>query len=154
MRKIPKIIPPRSRVRLLRTDNRTPEWKRDIGRQFRVGYYSRKDGLDCIWLVNEDGEYEQTTDRKFLLKYFEIEYLSQEKNLFGRGGPRLRAIRVRSSLERLNRKSSIEAYAVSKEAEAAVRTIRKEMKENGKGREPCLYCSKVKLKTNSRKSRT
>jgi HEAT repeats len=283
MRKIPKIIPPRSRVRLLRTDNRTPEWKRDIGRRFRVGYYSRKDGLDCIWLVNEDGEYEQTTDRKFLLKYFEIEYLSQEKNLFGRGRPRWRAMRVRSSLERLNSRSSIEAYegakdilqkgdpvmlpsviktllqgervlnraaaayalsltrgktqiralertvanrreharvrgqaaeslahnhqpeshrvvrenlndpskevrfwcayslaqmadeealdplkrlaesdhrvvhgfwAVSKEAKAAVRTIRKEMKENGKRREPCLYCSKAKLKTNSRKSRT
>jgi|SRR5260370_1920889 len=70
MRKIPKIIPPRSRVRLTRADDRTPNWKKDIGRHFRVGYYSPKDGLDCIWLVNEEGEYEQTTDRKFLLKYF------------------------------------------------------------------------------------
>ena len=27
-----------------------------IGRRFRIGYYSRQDGLDCIWLVNEKGE--------------------------------------------------------------------------------------------------
>ena len=58
---IPKIIPPRSRVRLLRADPRTATWKKTIGRQFRIGYYSRKDGLDCIWLVNENGAYEQTT---------------------------------------------------------------------------------------------
>lgn len=44
-----------------------------------MGYYNPKDGLDCIWLVNEDGEYEQTADRKFLLKYFDIERLSREK---------------------------------------------------------------------------
>src|SRR4029077_6880782 len=69
MRRIPKIIPPLSRVRLVRTDKRTPTWRKDVGRQFRVGYYSRKDELDCIWLVNENGKYEQTTDRDFLVKY-------------------------------------------------------------------------------------
>jgi hypothetical protein len=58
---------------LIRADDQTPSWKEDIGRQFRVGYYSPNDGLDCIWLVNENGEYEQTTDRKFLLKYFDVE---------------------------------------------------------------------------------
>ena len=80
---IPKVIPPRSRVRLARADRRTPCWKNDIGRRFRIGYYSRKDGLDCIWLVNEGGKYEQATDREFLLKYFEIERLSNEKSLYG-----------------------------------------------------------------------
>ena len=35
------------------------------------------DGLGRIWLVNENGKYEQTTDRDFLLKYFEIERLSR-----------------------------------------------------------------------------
>jgi hypothetical protein len=65
---LPRVIPPRSQVRLIRSDRHTPSWRKDIGRQFRVGYYSRKDGLDCIWLVNESGKYEQTTDRGFLLK--------------------------------------------------------------------------------------
>lgn len=84
-RTLPKVIPPRSQVRLIRADRHTPSWREDIGRQFRVGYYSRKDGLDCIWLVNESGKYEQTTDREFLLKYFRIERLSNEKNLYGAG---------------------------------------------------------------------
>jgi hypothetical protein len=115
VRKIPKIIPPRSRVRLIRADDQPPSWKKEIGRQFRVGYYSPKDGLDCIWLVNEGGEYEQTTDRKFLLKYFEIEHLSDERSLFGRGRRRLPRIRVPNCLERLNGRSSIDAYEGAKE---------------------------------------
>lgn len=81
--RIPKVIPPRSRVRLVRADRTTPTWKDEIGRRFRVGYYSRQDGLDCIWLVNENGEYEQTTDRDYLLRFFEIEQLTNEKDYFG-----------------------------------------------------------------------
>jgi len=114
MHRIPKVIPPRSRVRLLRADDQTPSWKKDIGRQFRVGYYSRKDGLDCIWLVNEEGEYEQTTNLKFLLKYFDVEHWSREKSFFGRGRRPLRRIRVPDSLERLNGRSSVEAYEGAK----------------------------------------
>jgi hypothetical protein len=115
IKKIPKIIPPRSRVRLIKAARQTPSWKKAIGRQFRVGYYSRKDGLDCIWLVNENGAYEQTTDRAFLLKYFDVEHLSQEKNFYGRGKRRLRKIRIPTPLERLNGRSSIEAYEGAKE---------------------------------------
>ena len=115
MRRIPRIIPPRSRVRLVRGDDRTPNWKKDIGRQFRVGYYSRKDGLDCIWLVNEEGKYEQTTDRKFLLKYFDVEHWSEEKNFYGRGKRRLQRIRIPDPLQRLNGRSSVEAYEGAKE---------------------------------------
>lgn len=89
MRSIPKVIPPRSRVRLVKAYRHTPTWRKDVGRRFRVGYYSRKDGLNCIWLVNENGEYEQTTDREDLLKYFEIERLSDEKNFYGAGKRRL-----------------------------------------------------------------
>jgi hypothetical protein len=83
MKRIPRIIPPRSRVRLVRADRTTREWQREIGRQFRVGYYSRQDGLDCIWLVNEKGEYEQTTDRDGLLRYFAIEKLTDERDYYG-----------------------------------------------------------------------
>jgi hypothetical protein len=115
MRSIPKVIPPRSRVRLIRGDAQTPSWKKDIGREFRVGYYSPKDGLDCIWLVNEEGEYEQTTNREFLLKYFDVEHWSREKNFFGRGRRRLRRIRTSSPLERLNGRSSLEAYEGAKQ---------------------------------------
>ena len=86
---LPKVIPPRSRVRLIRADKHTPLWRKDVGRQFRVGYYSRKDGLDCIWLVNESGKYEQTTDRDSLLKYFRIARLSNETNFYGTGKRRL-----------------------------------------------------------------
>lgn len=115
MNSIPKIIPPLSRVRLARFDNNTPSWRKDVGRQFRVGYYSRKDGLECVWLVDENGEYEQTTDRAHLLKYFDVERLSQENNFYGRGKRRLGKIRLRTALERLNGKTSIDAYEAAKE---------------------------------------
>jgi HEAT repeats len=115
MKSLPKVIPPRSRVRLVRSDKRTPTWRKDVGREFRVGYYSRQDGLDCIWLVNEDGKYEQTTDREFLLKYFEVERLSEERNFYGRGKRRLGKIRVRTPLERLNGSTSTEVYEAAKE---------------------------------------
>jgi hypothetical protein len=82
---VPKVIPPRSRLRLVKADRHTPLWRKDGGRRLRVGYYSRKDGLDCIWLVHEDGEYEQTVDRNSLLEYFEVERLSHERNFFGVG---------------------------------------------------------------------
>jgi len=71
--------------------------------------------LDCIWLVNENGAYEQTTDRAFLVKYFDVEHLSQEKSFYGRGKRRLRKIRIPTPLERLNGWSSIEAYEGAKE---------------------------------------
>jgi hypothetical protein len=50
-----------------------------------------------------------------LLKYFDIEYLSEERSLFGRGRRRLRRIRVPSPLERLSGRSSVEAYEGAKE---------------------------------------
>lgn len=102
-------------MRLIRADDQAPAWKKQVGRQFRVGYYSPKEGLDCIWLVNEYGEYAQTTYRKFLLKYFDIEHLSQERSFFGRGRRRLRRICVPSPLERLGGRSSVEAHEGAKE---------------------------------------
>ena len=58
MKSLPKVIPPRSRVRLVRFDKRTPAWRKDVGREFRVGYYSRKDGLHLAgqrrWQVRAD----------------------------------------------------------------------------------------------------
>jgi hypothetical protein len=115
MRNVPKRIPPRSRVRLVRADRRTPTWQKDVGRQFRVGYYSRKAGLNCIWLVNENGEYEQTVDRDFLLKYFVLEYLSDEKDYYGQRKRQLGKICARSPMMRLKGTSSLDAYEAAKE---------------------------------------
>src|SRR6266849_7716144 len=57
-------VPPRSIVRAKTSPSRS--WRKNVGRRFRIGYYSRMDGLDCIWLVNEEGKYEQTIDHDFL----------------------------------------------------------------------------------------
>jgi len=72
-----KVIPPRSVVRL------TADWGNKKGRVFRIGYYSRQDGLNCVWLVNNSGEYEQTTDQNSIDKDFEVLKLSTETDLFG-----------------------------------------------------------------------
>ena len=89
----PDIIPPRSVVRLKRSDGSTPAWSHEVGRRFRIGYYRPSDGLGCIWLVNHAGEYEQSTDRKTLLKFFEIEKVSSESDYFGAPRKALGAVR-------------------------------------------------------------
>ena len=80
---MPKVIPPWSTFRLVRSDRKTSGWKKDVGRVFRIGYYGGQDGLEVIWLVNEKGEYEQTTDRNFLVEYFEPMEISDERDFWG-----------------------------------------------------------------------
>jgi hypothetical protein len=81
-------------VLLLSADpKRTPDWGNDLRRFFRIGYYSRQDGLDCIWLVNGRGEYEQTTDRATLLRHFLILRLSSERDVYGDARPPLPALK-------------------------------------------------------------
>ena|SRR5256885_10411593 len=89
----PRPIPPLSVVRLAHSDRSTPRWRKQKGRIFRVGYYSRADGLDCVWLVNDDGEYEQTTDHDFLYRYFDIIQFADHKNWYGRRKPKIPSIR-------------------------------------------------------------
>jgi hypothetical protein len=88
--KVPEVIPPGSTVRLVCYDDFTSDWKQDLGRTFRIGYYRKTDGLETIWLVNDDGEYEQTVDRDTLLKYFDLLSISRENDPFGRGRSPLR----------------------------------------------------------------
>ena len=83
----PTPIPPCTVLRFKGSPSQ--KWKGNIGKRFRVGYYSWMDGLDCIWLVNGDGEYQETIDHEFLHKYFEIELLSKERSLYGKNRPRL-----------------------------------------------------------------
>lgn len=95
---IPKVVPPRTVVILTSVDAKsTPDWNEDRGRIFRVGYYNRSDGLECIWLVNDKGEYEQTTDRAALLKHFVILKLSNESDLHGDHCPPLKARRTKAA---------------------------------------------------------
>jgi hypothetical protein len=59
------------------------------GQSFRAGYYSWRDGLDCIWLVNDAGKYLQTIDRDFLQKHFEVESKCKERSVYGRNRAQL-----------------------------------------------------------------
>jgi len=72
-----EVIPPRSVVKLL------APWGDDQGRVFRVGYYGRRDGLDCVRLVNESGKYEQTTDQESIAKDFQVLMRTEETDLYG-----------------------------------------------------------------------
>ena len=90
--KSPKsIIPPRSTIRLKR---RETDWDSDlqIGDIFRVGYYSRQDGPNCVWLVNAAGEYFHTWDQASLLDTFEVVTLSDETDIHGVNRPLLEPI--------------------------------------------------------------
>ena len=85
-------MPPGSIIRVRKLPSKA--WKGKIGRQFRVGYYSRLDGLDCIWLVDEKGNYEQTIDHGFSRKFFVVEFRSRERSLFGGNRKPLGPIRL------------------------------------------------------------
>jgi hypothetical protein len=55
--------------------------------------YSRLDGLDCIWLVNDKGEYEQTTEHDYLYRFFDVIQFADHENWYGRRRPRIPAVR-------------------------------------------------------------
>jgi hypothetical protein len=77
---IPSIIPPLSVVKVVSTD---PDWKEMVGQVFRIGYYRKQDGLDCVWLVDDTGDYGQTADQEMIRNHFEVLVLSEEADLFG-----------------------------------------------------------------------
>jgi hypothetical protein len=83
-------IPSCSIVRI--RESRSKFAKEDVGRRFRVDYYSWLDGLDCIWLVDEQGKYERTVNHDFLNKNFEIQFVSPERSLYGKNRPQFGSI--------------------------------------------------------------
>ena len=90
--KTPKsIIPPGSVVRLIRVDE---GWGSNltVGDEFRIGYYSRQDGPNCVWLVDRNAKYCQTWDQESLLDYFEIIGMSSETDIYGLQRPVLKAL--------------------------------------------------------------
>ena len=80
MRILPGIIPPLSVVKII-SDH--PDWSDQKGLIFRIGYYRKNDGLDCVWLVDDAGDYGQTADQEDIRKHFTILELSEEADLFG-----------------------------------------------------------------------
>ncbi len=86
-----KSIPPRSVVALKRLWPHARKRGHEVGQKRRIGYYSRKDGLDCVWLVDDEGDYGWTTDHKWLYEHFEILKLSDETDFFGVHRRRLKA---------------------------------------------------------------
>jgi len=62
------------------------------GQRIRIGYYSKQDGLDCVWLVYPNGEYGETTDHADIYRYFVIEQVSDESDFYGMGKPQLGAL--------------------------------------------------------------
>jgi hypothetical protein len=97
-----KPIPPKSVVRLIASPSDSPYWKNKLGAIYRVGYYSRRDGLDCIWLVNESGEYQESVDHDYLSKYFDVIQASEEQNLYGANRPPIGPV-VAASMRRRRR---------------------------------------------------
>jgi hypothetical protein len=81
------IIPPLSVVKIIKVTRRQPGWKDRMGKVYRVGYYSKQDGLDCVWLVDDDGKYRETVDQEMIGTHFEILKLSDETDLFGNERP-------------------------------------------------------------------
>jgi hypothetical protein len=88
--RFPSPVPPCSVVRV-KNAPKNP-WRAEVGRRFRVGYYSQQDGLDCILLVNDQGKYEQSLDHETLARFFDIETVSQERSRYGRNRPQFSPI--------------------------------------------------------------
>jgi hypothetical protein len=84
---IPKnIIPPRSVIRLIQP---LPDSEIDmkVGDEFRIGYYSRQDGPNVVWLVRPSGEYFCTWDQASLFETFELISSSRETEIYGANRP-------------------------------------------------------------------
>jgi hypothetical protein len=85
------VIPPNTVVKLKKLE---PDWEPGLklGDTFRIGYYSKHDGTDCVWLVNAAGAYEQTWDQTSLEDYFDIVNISYETDIYGENRPKLEPI--------------------------------------------------------------
>ena len=60
-----------------------------MGMVLRVGYYSRQDGTNVIWLVYPDGRYNETPDHRFLNRHFNVVVPSPETDVFGMDRPKI-----------------------------------------------------------------
>ena len=77
------IIPPLSLFQVARVTANEPDWQGYEGRIFRIGYYRKNDGLDCVWLVDDQGNYGEAVDQEMIRTHFKVLLLSDETDLFG-----------------------------------------------------------------------
>jgi len=82
MKKIKEVIPPRSIVELIKVGEPPHLWKKDLGTKYEIGYYSKNDGLDVVWLLKINTDHRETVDQDAIRKYFKIIYLSDEKEYY------------------------------------------------------------------------
>lgn len=81
------VLPPRSVLRLTHIKaDWEPGYK--VGDTFTVNYYSRQDGLHCVWLINPRGE-DETWDQHDIVQTFEVISLSDETDFYGLRKPEL-----------------------------------------------------------------
>jgi hypothetical protein len=78
-----KIIYPETLVKIIKLW----PWARSkgyfIGQIWEVGYYSKRDGLDFIWLCDDkERRYTWSVDRAFLEKYFVVKEESKNRRLY------------------------------------------------------------------------
>ena len=87
-------LPPNSVVKLVRLWPHARKRGYELGQTWRVGYYSRQDGLDVVWLVDATGDYRQTADHDWIERHFQVVRISAEKSTFGHNRSRLPALRA------------------------------------------------------------
>jgi hypothetical protein len=70
----------------VREDNPGP-YRELLGQRLRVGYYSRQDGLNVIWIVYPNAEYGQTMDHSDLREFFKVIVDSGDTDYYGVNRP-------------------------------------------------------------------
>jgi len=85
----PKILPPGTVLELIKLWPNARKQGHEKGEIWRIGYYSKQDGLDIIWLVDANGEYNWTVDREFVEEKFKLIDVSKERSLYGNNRPPL-----------------------------------------------------------------
>jgi len=83
-------ISPRS-VITVRHDNPGPA-RSLLGLILRVGYYSKQDGTNVVWLVFPNGEYQQTTSQAYINRHFRILHEDEDPDLYGDARPILQPL--------------------------------------------------------------
>ena len=68
----PSIVPPLTVVQVTNVTANESNWKDYEGRVFRIGYYRKDDGLDCVWLVDDEGVYLEAVDQEMIRTHFKI----------------------------------------------------------------------------------
>lgn len=84
---------PKTVLKLVRLWPHARRQGREIGQVYRVGYYCRHCGMDCVWLVDSKGRYDWTADHSWIEKHFVVIKASFERSLYGQNKPSLRHLK-------------------------------------------------------------